>query len=189
MAERLPGLIVRPMTEGDVQRVLEIAARTAQAPHWPRAAYLTALDAQATPRRIALVAEIDARWNPSATSAEIPLCAADKAQGEDREGLAPPSGLAVVAFAVASVVAPQAELESIAVDASARRRGVAHALLAAIANVLCGLGATDLLLEVRASNQPALELYSGCGFEPVALRSRYYIDPVEDAVLMTARLN
>jgi len=150
------GLSIRPMTAEDVDSVLAMAAATPQAPHWPRAAYLTALDAQAAPRRIALVAEC-------------------------RSGIA--------AFAVASLVGAQTELESIVVAASLRRQGVARRLLAALVEELKRLGGAELLLEVRASNQPALELYGSCGFQPIALRSRYYIDPVEDAVLMKARLS
>lgn len=44
-----------------------------------------------------------------------------------------------------------------------------------------------VLLEVRASNSPALALYTSLGFERVGLRKRYYSDG-EDAVLMTLLL-
>jgi ribosomal protein S18 acetylase RimI-like enzyme len=49
--------VVRAMRAADVDRVLEIAAGLPTAPHWPRAAYVAALDAQAKPRRVALIAE------------------------------------------------------------------------------------------------------------------------------------
>ncbi len=155
MADLPAGVAIRPMTAEDVERVLEIAASSPQAPHWQPAAYLTALDAEAAPRRIALVAERE-----------------DELAG----------------FAVASMVGEQAELESIAVAAKARRQGVARALLGVLAVELRRLGAEELLLEVRASNQPALELYAGCGFEAVAVRPGYYADPPEDAVLMRSWL-
>ena len=141
---------VRSMTAEDVERVLAIADRLPQAPHWPALAYQTALDPAALPR-VALVAE--------------------SAEG-------------VLAFAVASVTVPQAELESIAVAVEAQRRGLARALLSAVEEELQRRGVTEVLLEVRASNQPALELYGGFGFEPTAVRALYYVDPVEDAVLM-----
>ncbi|MDE3188627.1 MAG: ribosomal protein S18-alanine N-acetyltransferase [Acidobacteriota bacterium] len=48
---------IRPMTAADLDRVIEIAASLSQAPHWPREVYAAALDADAAPRRIALVAE------------------------------------------------------------------------------------------------------------------------------------
>lgn len=47
--------------------------------------------------------------------------------------------------------------------------------------------AESVLLEVRASNEAALRLYSSLGFERVGLRRQYYPDG-EDAVLMTLLL-
>ena len=44
------------MTAADVTRVMEIAASLPEAPQWPEAAYLTALNPESSPRRIALVA-------------------------------------------------------------------------------------------------------------------------------------
>lgn len=49
---------VRPMRVEDIARAIEIAAGLAQAPHWPAAAYESALDANRKPRRIALVAVV-----------------------------------------------------------------------------------------------------------------------------------
>jgi ribosomal-protein-alanine N-acetyltransferase len=45
------------MTPADLDRVIEIALDLKDAPHWPLAAYLAALEPQGAPRRIALVAE------------------------------------------------------------------------------------------------------------------------------------
>ena len=67
-----------------------------------------------------------------------------------------------------------------------RRRGVARRLLDELRTELKRLGVTELLLEVRASNQAALELYGGWGFDSVAVRAHYYSHPEEDAVLMNA---
>ena len=90
----------------------------------------------------------------------------------------------IVGFAVASLVADQAELEIIAVAAKEQRRGIARKLFFALAEALRGAKATELILEVRASNHPALALYRALGFEQIGLRTSYYHDPVEDAVLM-----
>jgi ribosomal-protein-alanine N-acetyltransferase len=94
----------------------------------------------------------------------------------------------IAGFAVVSIVAPQAELESIAVAPEFRRRGVARRLFESLQTELKQQKVMELLLEVRASNRAALELYAGCGFQAVAVRSRYYADPMEDAVLMNAPL-
>jgi len=56
MSDRAGEIRIRPMCAADVDEVLEIAARLTVAPHWPRSAYLRALDRELTPRRIALVA-------------------------------------------------------------------------------------------------------------------------------------
>jgi [ribosomal protein S18]-alanine N-acetyltransferase len=45
------------MRPEDVRQVIEIAASLPEAPHWPESAYGNALDEDAAPQRIALVAE------------------------------------------------------------------------------------------------------------------------------------
>lgn len=53
------GLRIRPMESGDLDAVVALAASLESPPHWPRSAYVTAIDPNATPRRIALAAEMD----------------------------------------------------------------------------------------------------------------------------------
>jgi ribosomal-protein-alanine N-acetyltransferase len=43
---------------------------------------------------------------------------------------------------------------------------------------------TEVILEVRASNQPALGVYRKLGFVATGCRPGYYRDPQEDAALM-----
>ena len=148
---------VRRMTQADLDQVIAIEQSLAAAPHWPRTAYLTALDPEATPRRIALVAE-------EATSGHT------------------------AGFIVASLLPPQSELETLAVAPHFQRRGVAVTLFAALAAELRQAGITEMILELRASNQPALSLYWRLGFVETGRRTRYYVDPVEDAVLMSLSL-
>ena len=94
----------------------------------------------------------------------------------------------VVAFAVASLLPPQGELELIAVAPEFQRRGLARLLFAALAKELKTRQVTEVSLEVRASNHPALAFYLDPGFAETARRPRYYADPVEDAVLLSLRL-
>ena len=89
---------------------------------------------------------------------------------------------AVAGFAVASLLAPQAELESIAVAAEWQRRGVGGRLLKAMVEKLLTEQVTEVILEVRASNRAAQ------GFKETERRPRYYADPQEDAVLMGLRV-
>ena len=90
----------------------------------------------------------------------------------------------ILGYTVLSVILDEGNLDNIAVAPEARRRGVADALL----SVLTGFGRDNLavlMLEVRASNAPAIALYEKHGFAAVGRRKNYYEAPKEDAVLMT----
>jgi ribosomal-protein-alanine N-acetyltransferase len=92
--------------------------------------------------------------------------------------------IGVVGFAVASVVAPEGELETIAVAAEGQRRGIGGRLFAVLAEELSMAGVTDVHLEVRGSNAAALAFYRALGFREMGRRVRYYTEPVEDALLL-----
>ena len=98
--------------------------------------------------------------------------------------LAEGEGGAALGYAVLSAVLDEGNLDNIAVAPHCRRKGVADALLSALTEA----GRTSLsvlLLEVRASNLPAIALYEKYGFVPVGRRKNYYESPREDALLMT----
>jgi ribosomal-protein-alanine N-acetyltransferase len=65
-----------------------------------------------------------------------------------------------------------------------RRRGIGKALVSEALEAGMSQAATRAVLEVRASNHPAQTLYRSMGFRHVSIRSKYYSNPVEDAVLM-----
>ena len=91
---------------------------------------------------------------------------------------------APLGYAVLSTVLDVGNLDNIAVAPAYRRQGVADALL----SVVTGFGRehlSRLMLEVRASNAPAIALYEKYGFAAVGRRKNYYDAPREDAVLMT----
>ncbi len=91
---------------------------------------------------------------------------------------------ALLGYAVLSTVLDEGNLDNIAVAPAYRRQGVADALL----SVVTGFGRehlSRLMLEVRASNAPAIALYEKYGFAAVGRRKNYYDAPREDAVLMT----
>jgi ribosomal-protein-alanine N-acetyltransferase len=78
-----------------------------------------------------------------------------------------------VGFALARVVADEAELLLLATRPAARRRGVAGALLRAVIAEAEARGVAQLHLEVRAGND-AVRLYRREGFEKVGERKNYY---------------
>jgi ribosomal-protein-alanine N-acetyltransferase len=90
----------------------------------------------------------------------------------------------VAGFAIASLLPPQAELELIAVTPAHQRHGLAQQLFAALSANLRALNVSEILLELRASNHPALALYRRLNFVVNGRRSRYYQNPVEDSILM-----
>jgi ribosomal-protein-alanine N-acetyltransferase len=94
----------------------------------------------------------------------------------------------LLGFAVALVLAPESELESIVVAAAGQRRGMGRRLFAALAAELSEAGATSVHLEVRLSNSPALAFYSALGFEQMGRRPHYYAAPEEDALLLRLQL-
>ncbi len=82
------------------------------------------------------------------------------------------------------LVFDELRLMNLAVEPSMRRRGIASDLIQHMLSVGRESGAVRAVLEVRASNAAARALYERVGFRQVALRRRYYTDPVEDAVLL-----
>jgi [ribosomal protein S18]-alanine N-acetyltransferase len=95
----------------------------------------------------------------------------------------------VAAFCAFWLVADQAHINNLAVLPELRGRGLGTQLLAAIIARAAHLGATELTLEVRASNQPALQLYRKAGFTQEAVRKNYYTTPVEDALVLRFMLH
>jgi len=95
---------------------------------------------------------------------------------------------AVIGFAVACLLRPQAELESIAVAEAEQRRGIDRKLFFAMVEELTVACVREVLLEVRASNQRARDFYRHLGWNETGIRPRYYADPEEDAVLLSLKL-
>jgi [ribosomal protein S18]-alanine N-acetyltransferase len=153
----IEGVQIRRMATADPDRAHAIGELLRDAPHWPQSAYRRAIDPEAAPRRIALVA-------------------------------AGPELGSILGFTIASLLPPQAELETIAVAPESQRKGLGRRLLLALADELKAAGVRELFLEVRSSNWPALALYQSLGFVRTGLRPGYYADPVEDAVLMSLQL-
>jgi ribosomal-protein-alanine N-acetyltransferase len=90
---------------------------------------------------------------------------------------------AVVAFLVAREVEGEWELENLAVEPGARRRGVGSRLLAAFLELARSRGARAIHLEVRESNRAARAFYEKWGFLPSGRRPTYYAQPPEDALI------
>src|SRR5687768_484246 len=75
-------------------------------------------------------------------------------------------------------------INNLAVVPEFRRLGVASALLGRVMDDAARFGIRRTMLEVRQSNAPARQLYEKFGFVVAGLRSKYYTNPVEDALVL-----
>ncbi len=97
------------------------------------------------------------------------------------------SGGIVAGYIIFWIVYGEAHILNIAVHPAFRRRGIAKELLSHSLDHMRFVGVSEVYLEVRRSNEAALSLYRGFGFEKVFVRRNYYGD--EDAVVMRLRLS
>jgi ribosomal-protein-alanine N-acetyltransferase len=88
------------------------------------------------------------------------------------------------AYAAFRHAAGEAELLRVAVDPSARRRGLARALITEGLDRLREARIQACFLEVRVDNKPAVTLYESLGFAWVGLRRGYYRDGADALIFV-----
>ncbi len=97
-------------------------------------------------------------------------------------------GEQVVGYIGSQSVPPEADVMNLAVSPDYRRSGIGQRLLEALINRLTTEGINSLALEVRPSNGAALALYRRFAFAEIGRRPKYYVNPVEDALIMRKEL-
>ena len=90
----------------------------------------------------------------------------------------------VAGYVGSQSVLGETDMMNIAVHPDYRRQGIARKLIDALIEGLKARGSRSLMLEVRASNEPAKALYAQLGFQQIGLRPRYYSKPREDALIL-----
>ena len=90
----------------------------------------------------------------------------------------------VVGYVGSQTVLGETDMMNIATHPDYRKQGIARALINALISALVEQGSHSLMLEVRASNEPAKSLYGSMGFESVGIRKNYYRNPREDALIL-----
>ncbi len=178
---------VRPMSKEDVARVNEID-REAFPSQWPPPNYRHELQNQIAHY---IVACDDTRID------EEP-----EVKPQDTSGLAsrigrffrcnhspdpepPPDKRYIVGFAGIWMMADEAHITNIAVRQPYQRRGIGELLIISTIDLASGLKASNMTLEVRASNLAAQSLYHKYRFNEVGVRRGYYLDNREDGIIMT----
>ena len=109
------------------------------------------------------------------------------AQADTRRYLVAEHAGRIVGYAGLMCIEPIADVQTIAVVPEQEGRGIGSALLSALIRESRLRHAQDVLLEVRADNPRAQQLYLRFGFEQIHVRPRYYRDGV-DALIMRLRL-
>ena len=90
----------------------------------------------------------------------------------------------VVGYVGSQSAIDEADMMNIAVHPDFRRLGIAEQLVVALCGRLSEKDIHALMLEVRASNEPAKALYQKLGFTQVGRRPNYYRNPKEDALIL-----
>jgi ribosomal-protein-alanine N-acetyltransferase len=100
----------------------------------------------------------------------------------------PEGGLRLLGFSIFWIVHDEVHILNVATAPEQRRRGVARVALEATLARGRERKCTLATLEVRRSNEAALNLYKGFGFRAVGIRPNYYADEGEDAIVMVLDL-
>jgi ribosomal-protein-alanine N-acetyltransferase len=150
---------ISPMTEHDLLEVVEIEESSGLS-RWGWGAYYAEL--QGSNRDLMLVARVS--------------------QGDLQ------TNRSIAGYIVARLGADELHINNVAVREGHRRCGIGRALLRKVLAKGRQAGVQCAYLELRAGNSAALALYEECGFRVTAKRTRYYSDPVEDALVMLVEL-
>ena len=111
---------------------------------------------------------------------EVLLVAVERASIADRREL--------VGLVSGMVVIDELQIDNLAVATGWRRLGVGSHLLREAMVRAHRNGATRIVLELRSRNTAALALYRRQGLEVNGKRISYYVDPPDDALLMTGQI-
>jgi ribosomal-protein-alanine N-acetyltransferase len=90
----------------------------------------------------------------------------------------------IAGYLITRIFEEEGEILNVAVAPENRRQGLGAGLLDHALGDLKQRGVSTIFLEVRASNEAALALYVGKGFQPIGRRRDYYRRPMEDAMVL-----
>jgi [ribosomal protein S18]-alanine N-acetyltransferase len=99
----------------------------------------------------------------------------------------PEGGRRLLGISIFWIVHDEVHVLNVATSPEHRRRGVGRALMNATLAEGRARKCSLATLEVRKSNEAAINLYKSFGFRPVGVRPNYYVDegqPPEDAIVM-----
>ncbi|MFD5276635.1 ribosomal protein S18-alanine N-acetyltransferase [Pseudarthrobacter sp. NPDC058362] len=140
-----------------------------------------------TPEDVAAVHALEQRLFP-VDAWPLQMFVDELSQPETRSYVVAEGASGIVGYAGLMCIEPIADVQTIAVVPESEGRGIGSTLLAALIAEARQRRAADVLLEVRADNPRAQQLYLRFGFEQIHVRPRYYRDGV-DALIMRLQLS
>lgn len=90
----------------------------------------------------------------------------------------------VIGYGGMWLIAGEAHITNIGVHPDFRKMGAASAIVEALFDICKRESVSDITLEVRESNVPAISLYTKYGFVREGTRYGYYEDNKENAIIM-----
>ncbi len=94
----------------------------------------------------------------------------------------------LIGYIAYSLIADEMEILNLAVLPNFRQKGYGALLLQSALKRSFEHGARQSFLDVKVSNTPAFALYKKFGFTKIGVRTKYYPDTGEDAMLMKKEL-
>ena len=99
-----------------------------------------------------------------------------------------------IGYLIALLVSDTADILNIGIDPDFKRQGHGTTLLNHLIEELKKCHISEILLEVRAGNKPAIQFYKKQGFEKISVRKNYYMknsknqSQREDGIIMSIRI-
>jgi len=150
---------IRKARKGDIDRIIDIERSWQHLSHWSIDSYYRLLN------------------DDSFTSSFV-------AETEGEKGR-----FHIVGFVIFHIAADVSEIYNIAVESTHARSGIGYQLMGAAVQESGRRNARKVLLEVRKSNNPAINFYLKFNFKITGDRKNYYSNPVEDAYVMELELS
>ena len=91
----------------------------------------------------------------------------------------------MIGFIIFSPISSEAHILSISVRNEMQSKGIGTMLLKSMLDQCKVMNYKKIFLEVRVSNEKAINFYEKFGFSKDAIRNNYYTDNSEDALLMS----